>query len=50
MKRIGGKNIVSVGFTIIMNYLASNLTAVCLAIIIKLDEKFGAILLIKFAR
>ena len=47
MKKIGGKNIASVGFPTIMNYLASNLTAVGLSIIIKLDEKFGAILLNK---
>ena len=44
MKKIGGKNIASVGFPTIMNYLGSNLTAVGLSIIIKLDEKFDAIL------
>ena len=44
MKKIGGKNIASVGFPTIMNYLASNLTAVGLSIIIKIDEKLDAIL------
>ena len=47
MKKIGGKNIAPVGFPTIISYLASNLTAVGLSIIIKLDEKFGAILLNK---
>ena len=44
MKKIGGKNIVSVSFPTIMSYLASNLTVVGLSIILKLDEKFSAIL------
>ena len=36
-----------VGFPTIVNYLGSNLTAFGLSIIIKLDEKFDAILLNK---
>ena len=44
---MGVKNIVSVRFPTIVSYLASNLTAVGLSLIIKLDEKLGAILLNK---
>ena len=47
MKRIVWKNIVSVSLSTIVSYLAPNLTAVSLSLILKLDEKIGAILLKK---
>ena len=44
MKRIVSKNIVSVSLSTIVSYLALNLTAVGLSLILKHDEKIGAIL------